>query len=393
MQITLLATALLAGATQDPRPPELNARELGVGRATLVGDLDGGGRSELVVLADSWRSVALLVRGEGGGAEVLEIEPLAPGEKTQVTAAAVEIDGAPGLALLLTSKGAPAVLELRTFGPGPTRTRHPVATQQWIERGELHLVFALASLAPERAARGLGLEWSPFEDSPGPECAAGDFDGDGQRELAFVQGEGALILEADRSGEPRRTAADFASLEAGPCIACPGDLDADGADDLVVATADSSCSGVPEGDRAGLVVAYSGRTGEVLWRVNGVGATLHMGHGLAAPGDVNADGVPDVVTAVHHSFASKILFLSGRDGRVLRRGPETNHFPEIGRRQDAGGDWDGDGVRDLVTTAYSVYMLGAPGQGAYVLSGKSARPLAEVVLGDGEIVEVVRHVE
>ena len=384
-----LAPVLAAGCAGTPAPTDepprpLKLRSLGEGRAVLVGDLEGGGRSELVVMAPE-QGVAVLVHGEDGRMEEINLEFSVRG------AAAVELEGTRRLALLLTPAEGPALLELRGSGQEPTRERHPVAPDEWIREGRLELLFALSSLSPRRVARALGLEWEYCYDCARPRCAVGDFDADGRRELAFVADRGCVIVEVEGSGQPRELATDLEILSAGTCVLSPGDLDGDGADDLVLATSDYCWSGVAEGERAGSVVAYSGRTGDRLWSRTGEGRSRHLGFGLASAGDLDGDGVTDLATAAHVTFGSMVFFLSGADGQVLHRGPSENMFPELGRRIDAGGDWDGDGVLDLVTTAYSPYCVGVAHQGAYVLSGEDGHILAEVVLDADGVVRFEAH--
>jgi hypothetical protein len=99
----LIATVCLSSCASPGPPTEqesqpLKLRSLGDGLAILIGDLDGGGCSELIVLAPN-EGQALLVRGEGGGVEMLKIGAQDPAwqafEKTRaaVRGSAPELPG------------------------------------------------------------------------------------------------------------------------------------------------------------------------------------------------------------------------------------------------------------------------------------------------------------
>ena len=71
-----------------------------------------------------------------------------------------------------------------------------------------------------------------------------------------------------------------------------GDVDRDGVPDLVTSAPTKN----PGGQNAGRVYAYSTRTGKLLWSVDGKPGD-QLGIGIEAAGDVNRDGIPDVVAS------------------------------------------------------------------------------------------------
>src|SRR5688500_10766805 len=73
----------------------------------------------------------------------------------------------------------------------------------------------------------------------------------------------------------------------GRALAAPGDLDGDGVGDLLVSA--SRPSGM------GSIRAYSGATGGLLWTVEG-SPSAYLGIPLASLGDVDGDGRPDLAT-------------------------------------------------------------------------------------------------
>jgi type II secretory pathway pseudopilin PulG len=67
-----------------------------------------------------------------------------------------------------------------------------------------------------------------------------------------------------------------------------GDVDGDGINDVT-----TSSPGFNQA--AGKIYAYSSATGRELWSLEGTVSGGRLGHGIEAAGDVDADGVPDVV--------------------------------------------------------------------------------------------------
>ena len=67
-----------------------------------------------------------------------------------------------------------------------------------------------------------------------------------------------------------------------------GDLDGDGASEIIVGALRNTVGG----PFAGAAFVYSGRTGTLIDTVTGAPFNM-LGHGVAGVGDVNADGVPD----------------------------------------------------------------------------------------------------
>jgi len=89
-----------------------------------------------------------------------------------------------------------------------------------------------------------------------------------------------------------------------------GDVDGDGVNDFITSAPTKDI----HGENAGRIYVYSGRTGALLWQVDGAPGD-QLGTGIEAAGDTNGDGIPDVIGSAPYSNAAYLY--SGRDGRVL----------------------------------------------------------------------------
>lgn len=171
----------------------------------------------------------------------------------------------------------------------------------------------------------------------------------------------------------------------GSSLAPAGDVDGDAVPDILVgAPSLATASGLP-----GYVVVFSGATGAVLFRVDGVSSNERFGDAVASVGDVDGDDVPDVLIGAPGGtgiFAGSVRLHSGATGNLIRRhDPETAN-ENLGESVAGLGDVDGDGVGD--------YTVGAPTFGAgvgmrprgyvKVFSGTTGAQLAKVVGKEGD---------
>lgn len=128
-----------------------------------------------------------------------------------------------------------------------------------------------------------------------------------------------------------------------------GDVDADGVGDYVI--------GAPSAQPGGEVYVYSGRTGALLRTLQAEGAGHAFGADVARAGDFDGDGVADLLvvapTAPQAAYLSNdgvIYLYSGATGALLQRIQGVNR--EGIDHACAIGDVDGDGLPDLLATTF-----------------------------------------
>jgi len=210
-----------------------------------------------------------------------------------------------------------------------------------------------------------------------------DLDDDGVCDLAIL-GDGSMARSASCSGWSRKRKVQLWSIlspeaHAGTTgeLGLVGDLDGDGAQDLAVTFLDT-------------VDVVSSRKGTLLYRVEGSrkdDGWTRFGHRVCALGDIDGDGVHDFVLSEPHEWFGGVLHAySGRDGKPLwtKAPPPDVDVRCLGYSLAVVGDVDGDGVADLVAGT-SGSDTAAPGC-AVLLSGKKGTPLLEIRRGPKGIV-------
>ena len=126
------------------------------------------------------------------------------------------------------------------------------------------------------------------------------------------------------------------------------DIDGDGAMEAIV------CA--PSAPGGGRVVVYSGRTGEVLMDLGPDGPGEAFGWAAADAGDVNGDGVHDVIVGApgRGSNAGAVYIFSGAAGTrgdLIRRVDSINGIERFGSAVSWLGDVDGDGLGEVAVGA------------------------------------------
>jgi hypothetical protein len=161
----------------------------------------------------------------------------------------------------------------------------------------------------------------------------------------------------------------------GHAVARLGDLDADGVDDLAIGAPRATVGG----PFSGRVTVLSGADGTTLFVLGGDASGQFFGFAIAAAGDVNDDGVPDLlVGAPFAAGAGNVRLFSGAGGGLLGTWTGDAALDNFGAAVASVGDADGDGVPDFVVGAPKG-DLGGPDTGyARVYSGATGAPLTTV---------------
>lgn len=158
----------------------------------------------------------------------------------------------------------------------------------------------------------------------------------------------------------------------GDAVAAAGDIDGDGFADVIVGATQDNPSTTPN---SGSAFVYSGADGTELYRWNGEAAWNYFGNAVACAGDVNADGVVDLVVGASQAnpggqvFAGSVYVFSGADGSQLYTwdGIVDDYF---GYAVAGAGDVNNDGFDDVIVGANEASPNGISQAGStYVFSG------------------------
>lgn len=220
-------------------------------------------------------------------------------------------------------------------------------------------------------------------------AAAGDVDGDGYDDILFgsggggVEGEDTRAFAAVYSGRTGETLFTFSDgfTEFGASVASAGDVNSDGRPDLLIGSPRWSAEGGPAS--VGRAYLYSGADGSLLRTFEGVEATDRFGFSVAPAGDVDADGVPDLVFGApgadrNGTDRGRAEVYSGADGSLIWRflGFAITDDSRFGYSVAPAGDVNNDGFDDLIIGApgSTTGRIDAPGA-AFVYSGKTGSTL------------------
>lgn len=210
----------------------------------------------------------------------------------------------------------------------------------------------------------------------------GDVDGDGFADFA-VGGSDSVSVVSGATGGTLFTVSGNA-IGFGLAVAGPGDLDGDGVGDLVV--------GSPL-DNGGRVAVYSGADGGFLYDVRG--APGEFGLDVAGTGDIDGDGVADFVVGAPTAGDGGMAFVySGRDGALIQSftGTDSSGDSDFGLSVAGTGDVNGDGVPDILVGIVDIesagearLFSGADGALLFTIEGRPGDGIGRAVAGPGDL--------
>ncbi|KAA3604480.1 MAG: hypothetical protein DWQ01_21825 [Planctomycetota bacterium] len=164
----------------------------------------------------------------------------------------------------------------------------------------------------------------------------------------------------------------------GSSVAGAGDVNGDGFADFLVGAVTADPNGLAS---AGSVYLYSGLDGSLLFQFDGLAAGDNLGSAVAGVGDVNGDGLADVLLGANGAGAQNggaALVYSGATGQLLFQFDGEQPGDDFGSAVASAGDFQGDGIPDLLIGAWAADPNGLLSAGsAYVYSGADGQLLAQ----------------
>lgn len=188
--------------------------------------------------------------------------------------------------------------------------------------------------------------------------------------------DGSLVHHVEGDQEDSQFGAHVAGLS---------DITGDGEPDFIVGAPKFTTAA---GARAGRAVVYSGETGLVRHTFDGPVQGAWFGSGVAAAGDLNSDGVGDILVASERDDSlfpggGKVEVFSGADWSVLYTWPGSHASQYFGSSVAGGVDIDRDGVADILIGSEGDDTNGEDAGSVTVISGASGLPFSwSPLLGD-----------
>ncbi|MEM7807916.1 MAG: hypothetical protein AAF561_07390 [Planctomycetota bacterium] len=169
----------------------------------------------------------------------------------------------------------------------------------------------------------------------------------------------------------------------GAALSRIGDVNDDGTPDFIVGIPNEETDFIFSSRDRGRIEVRSGATGTELFGVNGLAAGDEFGSSLTSLGDVNGDGIDDFAVGSPESDsggsrAGSVGIYSGADGALIRTIDGILASGLFGSSLDTIGDIDGDGLPDLLVGAPAAVSSIGPGS-IFVISSATGEVIFESV--------------
>lgn len=223
-----------------------------------------------------------------------------------------------------------------------------------------------------------------------------DFNGDGYSDVVVgAFGHDTSGMDSGRAyvylgGLPMNTFPDATLGGSGPGdghgggVAAAGDLNADGFADLAIGRPGSD---VPGSDAGQVFVLFGGPGTPLNTSVEGVlsgeGPDDHFGENLAGAGDVNGDGYSDLLVGTFVAGRAYV-YLGSFGGSFETTADYVISDTNLGWAVDSAGDVNGDGLADIIVGTPYDDLLGANAGGANIYLGGSPMDVLPDWHFDGE---------
>jgi len=451
------AMTMHAPAQAESFPAQINLSDLdgdngyvisGVGRAfygggtvSSAGDINGDGVTDLIIgndYANAYTLDPVLNDYDGGffydadyaGAAYI----LFGGDDVGSTGTAdltTELDGENGFLISGTvedgmlGRSVSAVGDINGDGTDDFIVGDPVIDTSYVVFGGADVSNGVLSVPLIDGTNGFRIEGSFNRDYAGASVSGvGDFNGDGVPDLligapyggdTFAEGESYVVFggaDVGASGSVELTSLDGSNGfvlngfdtrdRGGYSVSAAGDVNGDGVPDIIIGALGGDASGIDEAGESYIVFGGAGvgssgsldlssLDGTDGFVINGLADGDYSGTSVSAAGDVNSDGVADVIIGAETADAngnvsagqSYVVFgrngignggslnlsaLDGANGFIING---LNAGDNLGTSVSAAGDLNGDGTSDLIvgapeagTGGESYIVFGGAGVGA-----------------------------
>jgi hypothetical protein len=222
--------------------------------------------------------------------------------------------------------------------------------------------------------------------------SAGDVNADGFPDyiLGAPGVNSAYIYSGLTGAQLRQIPGEQDSAAFGQAVACAGDVNNDGYDDVIIGDPDMFIGCMPQGG----AMVYSGKDGTLLFFPTGLTGWEEFGAAVAGAGDIDNDGFDDFIVGAPLrdpaciTKAGGVTVFSGYHGGALFDAIGTE-YSQLGSAVAGLGDVTGDGIGDIAVGAAGlkqVFVFNTQNnQIVYTLSGTSIGEFGAAIANAGDV--------